>query len=92
MHICILDGREIRDREALHDVLAASLGLPDWYGRNLDALYDCLTETGEEAEICLRNEDVLREHLGKYADALIRVMGAAAGENPHFIWKREEEA
>ncbi|GAA5151263.1 hypothetical protein GCM10023340_29850 [Nocardioides marinquilinus] len=27
---------------ALHDVLARELGLPDWYGRNLDALADCL--------------------------------------------------
>lgn len=91
MHVCILDGREIRDRETLHDVLAASLRLPDWYGRNLDALYDCLTDAGEEIEIRLQNESALREHLGKYAEALVRAICMAAGENPLITWKRDEE-
>ena len=35
---------QMTDKEALHDVLARELELPEWYGRNLDALYDCLTE------------------------------------------------
>ena len=39
-----------------------ALGLPDYYGKNLDALYDCLTEM--ECEIELTNagevdEDIL---------------------------------
>lgn len=29
--------------EAL-DAIGAALGFPGWYGRNLDALYDCLTD------------------------------------------------
>ena len=28
----------------LHKYLRAELELPDYYGENLDALYDCLTE------------------------------------------------
>lgn len=28
----------------LHTALARSLHFPDWYGNNLDALFDCLTE------------------------------------------------
>ena len=34
----------LADKEVLHDTLARELALPDWYGRNLDALHDCLTE------------------------------------------------
>ena len=34
----------LTDKEVLHDVLARELELPEWYGRNLDALHDCLTE------------------------------------------------
>ena len=30
-------------REDVHEWLAAELGLPEGYGRNLDALWDCLT-------------------------------------------------
>ena len=35
---------QLTDKEVLHDVLAKELELPAWYGRNLDALHDCLTE------------------------------------------------
>lgn len=70
MRICILDGEMIKDREMLHDTLADTLDLPDWYGRNLDALYDCLTDIREETEIRIQNEDVLTDHLGNYAAAL----------------------
>ena len=35
---------QLTDKEVLHDVLAEELQLPEWYGRNLDALHDCLTE------------------------------------------------
>lgn len=39
-----LIGAQLADKERLHDILAERLELPDWYGRNLDALHDCLTE------------------------------------------------
>lgn len=34
----------LEDKAQLHEVLAQALEFPDWYGRNLDALYDCLTD------------------------------------------------
>lgn len=40
----ILDGRTVDSRETLHQRLSELLHLPVWYGRNLDALHDCLTE------------------------------------------------
>ena len=48
MNICIIDGKLIKDREMLHRILAELPGVPDWYGRNLDALHDCLTDIQEE--------------------------------------------
>ncbi len=55
-----LDGNLIKERG--HDYLMEALSLPDYYGKNLDALYDCLTEM--ECEIELTNagevdEDIL---------------------------------
>lgn len=55
-----LDGNLIKERG--HDYLMEALELPDYYGKNLDALYDCLTEM--ECEIELTNagevdEDIL---------------------------------
>jgi len=39
---------ELRQSEAdryedVHEWLKRELGLPEWYGRNLDALWDCVT-------------------------------------------------
>ena len=32
------------ERDKAHDYLKELFSLPDYYGRNLDALYDCLTD------------------------------------------------
>lgn len=48
-----LDGKLIKKQG--HDYLKEALNLPDYYGKNLDALYDCLTEI--ECEIELVNAD-----------------------------------
>lgn len=39
----MIDGRDFENIEVLHDVLKDKLDFPDYYGRNLDALWDCLT-------------------------------------------------
>ena len=51
----ILDGRTVDSRETLHQRLSELLHLPVWYGRNLDALHDCLTELREPVtlRVCL---------------------------------------
>jgi ribonuclease inhibitor len=41
----------------LHQKIAATLFFPDWYGHNLDALYDCLSEIGAPTHLILRNWD-----------------------------------
>ncbi|WP_276947736.1 barstar family protein [Acetatifactor muris] len=81
MYLCVIDGEKITDREMLHEILAEGLKLPEWYGGNLDALYDCLTEMREEAEIQVRHESVLEAHLGGYARTLRKVLSSAAEEN-----------
>ena len=39
----ILDGNEIQDIQSFHNKIQEVLDLPDYYGKNLDALWDCLT-------------------------------------------------
>lgn len=70
---------------------AGSLGFPEWYGRNLDALYDCLTDIREEAEICILQMPLLEEKLGRYAVLLLKVLKDAAGENNAIHLKMEEK-
>ena len=59
------------------------LGLPHWYGRNLDALYDCLTDL-REVTVYLRNPEAMTGALGDYGDKVLRVFRDAAAENPGF--------
>ena len=55
-----LDCSGIADKAALHQALAAALAFPDYYGSNLDALYDCLTDLEEETHLTLRNWERIR--------------------------------
>ena len=87
MNICIIDGNKISDRELLHTILAQSLNFPEWYGKNLDALYDCLTDIQEETEIQLINEKSLTDHLGNYARGFFKVLIQASQINSKIHWK-----
>ncbi len=40
----VLDGIELDSKRTTLDGIAAVLSFPEWTGRNLDALYDCLTD------------------------------------------------
>ena len=79
----VLDGSRVPDREGLHNLLAERLRLPDYYGRNLDALYDCLTAM-REVTVLLRSADAMTASLGDYGEKVLRVFRDAAAENPGF--------
>lgn len=38
----LIEGWQAETRSGFHDQVAAALDFPDYYGRNLDALHDCL--------------------------------------------------
>lgn len=69
----ILDGSRMGDKEALHEELKAKLGLPDYYGGNLDALNDCLGERRERELIVIRDFEDFAEDCGLYGLRLLRV-------------------
>ena len=82
--VIMLDGNAMTDRPATHSHLAERLALPTYYGRNLDALYDVLSEIGADTELILENPAAVVESMGKYGEALLSVMQEAAEENPHL--------
>ena len=81
----VLNGKAMTDRPTAHSHLAERLDLPTYYGRNLDALYDVLTDIGEDTQIILEDPAAVIENLGKYGEALLSTMQEAAEENPHLI-------
>jgi ribonuclease inhibitor len=45
-----VDFSEVKHFIEIHEVLKRDLELPDYYGGNTDALWDCLTDMREEIE------------------------------------------
>ena len=78
-----LDLSGCREREALYAVLRRDMGLPDWSGSNLDALWDVLTDPeyrGKRFRLILPPED---SPLGSYANLVretFREAGALDGD------------
>ena len=71
--IYILDGRMMVSREEAHAYLKETFGFPDYYGKNLDALHDCLTEQ-KDVEIEVQHEEEMLAALGKYGEKLMQVL------------------
>ena len=90
MKVCILDGKLLDSGKALHRAVSEALDFPDWYGENLDALYDCLTDSQEETEILIVHKQKLEEHLGNYVSAMTKMLSQAEKENPRFRWRMED--
>lgn len=91
METIVLDGGKMISRRAAHDHLAEQLALPDYYGRNLDALYDLLTEREGPTRILIRGGDTLLSWLGDYGKALIQTMLDADRVNPGLEVLFDEE-
>ncbi len=76
-----LDVRNIHTVKALHIYLQYQLNLPEYYGRNLDALHDVLGEIGETTEIVLIGPALAGSELWAYWPRLLEVMEESAQEN-----------
>lgn len=72
----ILDGNILGDVAKVHDYLKEMLGFPKYYGNNLDALHDCLTDL-EDVEITIQ----LPDEDGAIFQKVLRVFKAADREN-----------
>ena len=80
MKTIFLDCRRMQEREAAHAYLAKRLHFPAYYGKNLDALYDLLTDRGTEAEklrIVLEHAQSWEEQ-SAYCQKILKVFEEAA--------------
>lgn len=85
MREIVIDGGAIFTSPDLHDALSSALAFPDYYGRNLDALYDCLTEISQDTHLILQNWHHIEAHLKDYSGKAVYVFHCAMDDNPHLI-------
>ena len=82
MRILTIDCAGISDKAGFHAAVAEALHFPAHYGKNLDALHDCLTDIFTDTQIQFENWDALENALGSYTAAIQWAMTHAAEENP----------
>ena len=83
-----LNGQNMLTRQQAHEELRRVLCLPDGYGRNLDALWDCVTTMREEVRLV--NAAPMRRELGLYGERLIALLTEAAQTNALFEFSWED--
>ncbi len=64
-----------------HQALKEALGFPEFYGNNLDALHDCLTEV---QDVCLIIEECAKaaDQMGDVWSKFLMVFFDSCSENP----------
>ncbi len=86
MEKIILDGTKFVDIDTTHKILKEVFEFPDYYGKNLDAFWDCITDwyIGEKAQIIWENFNISKNNLGEKADILLELFQEAAEEYGDF--------
>ena len=82
-----LDGARMRSRGEAHDEIARVMEFPEYYGRNLDALWDMLTTLSGEA--VMTDAACMLNALGGYGCRLLKTFFDAAEENGRFRFRLE---
>ena len=76
-----LDIERMRSLPMLHKYLHTALALPEYYGANLDALYDCLTEIDEPTELVVPKKVADEAYLGWYGQQFLQLLEDAGAAN-----------
>lgn len=79
MRLLQVDMNKMKSEEEVHSFLAEQLRFPEYYGKNLDALYDMLT-SGLEENVCVELVRCADEGspVYEFAKRIEQVMGDAA--------------
>lgn len=75
----ILDVRQMRTRDQREEYLKRELEFPEWYGENLDALYDMLTSY--QGSLVFQHSDLMAEDKIEQGKILYGLLEDAQEEN-----------
>ena len=84
MRNVVLDLSAVSSKEALHAALAEAFSFPAYYGKNLDALFDLLTQIDAPTRLFLLNAGQLALFPGSYPEKFLETLADAQRENPLF--------
>lgn len=84
MHSVVIYGADYDSVEDIHQTLAEALDFPGYYGKNLDALYDVLTDIDQPVSITIDLCDISNDEMLRYLERMIEVISDAVNENENI--------
>ena len=79
-----LNGKNMSPKKRAHAYIKWKLKAKEYYGDNLDALWDVLSTYDQPIEISFINTDSLIDELGEYGQSIIDVFQDATKENKNI--------
>ena len=73
--IITIDGLSIKKKEDFYENIKKDLNAPQYFGNNLDALYDLLTEQPDILQIKFIHYNMMRQQLGiPFCQRILKVL------------------
>jgi RNAse (barnase) inhibitor barstar len=85
-----LVAEEIDNRRRMHAFFSEKITVPEYFGANLDALNDVLSEYDEDVTFVLTRENTRRISREEYAWKVVMIIARCSQENPHIQIQFEE--
>ncbi len=89
MAVFYIDGAKMETRTAAHHEIAKNLDFAEYYGANLDALWDMMSTF--EGNVVLKNPGEMLESIGSYGNRILSVFYEAEEMNPGLRFHVVEE-
>ncbi len=89
MKTIVIDGSYMSDKETAYAYLAKRLGFPSYFGKNLDALYDMLTDPCEQRQLVIYNKKLILVSLGAYGQRILDTIKDATRVNNNLYYAED---
>lgn len=87
MQDIILDFTGCRYMLELHNIVKEKFDFPEWYGNNLDALWDCMRDyCGYNRCVYIKGIKSLPKEFKGYMDKILKIFERVHTENPTIVF------
>ena len=87
MEYLTLDFSDCKYISQVHKKLKETLKFPDYYGENLDALWDCMRDYVSNVHVYVKGFYSLPKNWADYMDKIIEVFDDVHKETPNFTYE-----